>query len=431
MKLAWQIVDRLEAAGRRGWLVGGCVRDRLLGRPLKDVDIATSALPGEVLDLFARAEPTGLAHGTVTVIVQGLPFEVTTLRSESGYSDGRRPDEVRFIDNIHEDLSRRDFTINAMALERDGTLVDPFGGERDLSEGTLRAVGDPAARFDEDALRMLRAIRFAAEYGLRIEPDTWQALVRMSPRIAQIAMERVRMELERITEGADPAGGFRLLADSGLARHFKTPLPLDRLPTDAAAAFGDMAHCRDGVVRWARLLRILGLDGADAAELLRRFTFSRRKAADIAAVVAFDFESQAIPEGMEDGAALAWKRLVLRYGRAAAERWITLQSITPGSSVARQQAASGWLQTMSACTVAELAVSGRTLMDEAGVPAGPGLGELLQRLLERVAFGELPNERNNLIAAAVEMGRQQVRPESGPEFRTGRPDGTDNDGGST
>lgn len=413
LNLAWQIVDRLEASGRRAWLVGGCVRDKLLGRPLKDVDIATSAKPDEVLSLFERAEPTGLAHGTVTVIVKGVPYEVTTLRSESGYSDGRRPDEVRFIADIREDLSRRDFTVNAMALERDGKLVDPFGGERDLEAGILRAVGKPGERFGEDALRMLRAVRFAAEYGLAVEPATWRALVKMAPRIGQIAIERVRMELERITEGSDPAAGFLLLAESGLYRHFKTPLPLDRLPADPAAAFAGLVHCRDGVVRWARIFRILGLSAETASSLMKRLAFSRRKTAEISAVVAFDSEAAAIPDGTDDPTATAWKRLVLRHGRTAATRWLALQSVTPDASIARRQAAAGWLRAMPACSVAELAVSGRTLMEEAGVPAGPQLGALLNRLLEKVALGELPNARSELVEAAGEMAGNRLKKPDG------------------
>lgn len=399
LQRAWHIVERLEARGKQAYLVGGCVRDRLLGRPLKDVDIATSALPEEVLALFERAEPTGLAHGTVTVIIDGLPFEVTTLRSESGYSDGRRPDAVRFIDDIREDLSRRDFTVNAMALTRDGTLIDPFGGERDLADGILRAVGDPGERFGEDALRMLRAIRFAAEYGLAIDPETWHALLRLAPGIENIAIERVRAELERITEGADPARGFRLLADSGLNRHFKTPLPLDNLPERPGEALGDWEGCEDAVVRWARLFSVLGIGADEASRLLRRFTFSRRKTEDIAAVLAFEAGFAPL-DGRTDGeAALAFKRLVLRHGRQAANRWLAALSVTPGVGKALREAAGRWLDEMPAAAVGELAVGGRDLM-EAGLPAGPVLGRVLAGLLERVALGGLPNERERLLTEA-------------------------------
>lgn len=412
LSIAWQIVERLEKAGKRAYLVGGCVRDRLLGRPIKDADIATGALPEEVLALFERAEPTGLAHGTVTVIVRGMPFEVTTLRSESGYSDARRPDSVRFITDIREDLARRDFTINAMAIDRSGNLIDPFGGERDLADRTLRAVGNPKERFEEDALRMLRAIRFAAEYGLTIEEGTWRAIVDLAPRINLIAVERVRMELERITEGQDPARGFRLLADSGLARHFKTPFPLERLPAAPEETIGTMRNCRDGVVRWARLFAVLGIGAKEASGLMRRLTFSRRKTEDVASLLAFDEGSTHIAGRREGGAADEWKRLVLRHGRETAERWLQLAALAPGEDDGFRAEASRRLAEMPVMSLSELAVRGRDLM-EAGVASGPRLGVLLNRLLERVALGELPNDRQRLIEEAGRIG--EAIPQDNPE----------------
>jgi tRNA nucleotidyltransferase (CCA-adding enzyme) len=153
------IVRALENAGYRAYLVGGCVRDRWLGRPLNDIDIATSAKPEAVMELFGRTLPTGLQHGTVTVMEGGRPFEVTTFRRESGYSDGRRPDEVAFVDDLNEDLARRDFTFNAMAFSSEGELIDPYGGQDALRAGVVDCVGDAAERFGEDALRMVRAIR--------------------------------------------------------------------------------------------------------------------------------------------------------------------------------------------------------------------------------------------------------------------------------
>jgi tRNA nucleotidyltransferase (CCA-adding enzyme) len=402
LTLAWQIVDRLEAAGRRAWLVGGCVRDRLSGRPIKDVDIATSALPDEVLAMFERAEPTGLAHGTVTVILRGRPFEVTTLRSESGYSDGRRPDEVRFIDDIREDLARRDFTINAMALAKSGELIDPFGGKRDLESRLLRAVGDPRQRFAEDALRMLRAVRFAAEYGLAVEAGTWDAIVEMAPRIRMIAIERVRMELERITEGSDPAAGYRMLADSGLYRHFKTPLPLDRLTEKAADALGAMAACSDGAVRWVRLFASLGIGPEEAGRLMRGLTFSRRKTDEIAAALAFGTACGTLAGRKDGDASRAFKRLVLRHGKPAAERWLAARNLDPETGGTDLEPARAWLAEMPVADTKELAVGGRDLL-AAGLAQGRALGELLGALLERVALGELPNDRERLIGEAKAM----------------------------
>jgi len=416
LSLAWHIVGRLEERGWRAWLVGGCVRDRLLGRPLKDVDIATSARPEDVMALFERTEPTGLAHGTVTVILRGRPFEVTTLRTEGGYSDGRRPDEVRFIDDIREDLARRDFTINAMALARDGGLVDPFGGRRDLENRILRAVGDPRQRFGEDALRMLRAVRFAAEYGLSVEPGTWQAILAMAPRIGLVAAERVRMELERMTEGADPARGYRMLRDSGLYAHFRAQLPLDRLPEQPDRTLAGMAEAADGTVRWTRLFEAIGLDSGEAAGLMRRLTFSNRKTADVAGALAFGAGANAFAGRTDGEASRAFKRLVLRHGPRTAERWLMARSVAPDADRAFLEAARRWLAEMPAREPKELAAGGRDLI-RAGLAPGPAVGRILEKLLEGVALGELDNRRELLVSKALEMARAGTE---SPEGESGR-----------
>lgn len=188
----------LTRMGYEAYPVGGCVRDLLLGRVPGDVDACTSALPGEVMALFPDAIPTGLKHGTVTVPTLSGPVEITTFRAETGYADGRHPDAVAFGVGLTEDLARRDFTVNAMALDRDGRVIDPFGGREDLKAGMIRCVGDPDRRFAEDALRMLRAARFAAQLGFAIEEDTAAALKRNARRAALVSGERVKAELEKI-----------------------------------------------------------------------------------------------------------------------------------------------------------------------------------------------------------------------------------------
>ena len=171
------IVKRLQEQGKRGWVVGGCVRDLLSGRTPKDWDIATDARPTEVKRFFPRVIETGIQHGTVTVMVNKEPYEVTTLRGEGAYSDGRRPDKVEFVEDIVADLARRDFTFNAIALDPvDGHVIDPFGGRADLKAGVLRAVGDARERFAEDGLRILRAARFSATLGVRIDDATFSAM---------------------------------------------------------------------------------------------------------------------------------------------------------------------------------------------------------------------------------------------------------------
>jgi len=194
------ILSRLEAAGHEAYCVGGAVRDRLLGRAPGDWDVTTSALPEEVSALFApHALPTGLRHGTVTVKPEGVPgVEVTTYRRDGAYSDCRRPDSVEFTASLEEDLARRDFTVNAMALDLRGALADPFGGGEDLKRGLLRAVGEPEKRFGEDALRILRGLRLAAETGFALEEDTAAAMRQKSHTLLHLAPERVFSELNRL-----------------------------------------------------------------------------------------------------------------------------------------------------------------------------------------------------------------------------------------
>ena len=198
-----EILERLEAAGFEAWCVGGAVRDALLGREPGDWDVTTSAPPEAVLSLFApRALPTGLQHGTVTVKTgPGAGVEVTTFRRDGEYLDNRHPDHVEFTSSLAEDLSRRDFTVNAIAVDRRGELADPFGGREDLGRRVLRAVGRPEKRFEEDALRILRGLRFAARLGFAIEPETDEAIRRCAPLLKNIAPERIQAELTGILCG--------------------------------------------------------------------------------------------------------------------------------------------------------------------------------------------------------------------------------------
>ena len=191
----------LDALRRAGWAahpVGGCVRDLLLGRTPGDWDVCTDARPEQVMALFPRTAPTGLKHGTVTVLTEDGPVEVTTFRREGGYADGRHPDEVDFDATLAEDLARRDFTVNAMALDENGMVIDLYNGQLDLLRKVIRCVGDPDRRFGEDALRMLRALRFAAQLGFEIEPDTLAAVRRNAHRAEKLSGERIKAELEKI-----------------------------------------------------------------------------------------------------------------------------------------------------------------------------------------------------------------------------------------
>jgi poly(A) polymerase len=216
-ELAIEVVRRLRAAGHQAWLVGGCVRDLLLGRTPLDYDVATDARPDRVADLFERSEQVGAHFGVVLVRHLATQVEVATFRSDSSYSDGRHPDAVRFESDPRRDALRRDFTINALFLDPDTRQVLDFvGGRADLENGVVRAIGDPAARFQEDHLRLLRAVRFAARLGFSIEAETLAAMTRLHARIRDVAAERVRDELARILTEGGARRGFELLDQTGL-----------------------------------------------------------------------------------------------------------------------------------------------------------------------------------------------------------------------
>lgn len=198
-----ELLSRLENAGHKAYLVGGCVRDGLLGKNIHDLDITTSARPEQVMELLADLSPvpTGITHGTVTVTLDGAPAEITTFRIDGSYSDSRRPDSVVFTDDLEKDLARRDFTMNAVAMDLRGDIIDPFGGVSDIQQKIIRCVGQPRRRFTEDALRIMRTIRFASQLGFTIEPETRSALLELRTRLALVSPQRLREELDRLIMG--------------------------------------------------------------------------------------------------------------------------------------------------------------------------------------------------------------------------------------
>ena len=236
-------LDTLRRTGHAAYPVGGCVRDLLLGRTPGDWDVCTDARPERVMELFPRTVPTGLKHGTVTVRTEDGPVEVTTFRREGGYADGRHPDAVDFDATLAEDLARRDFTVNAMALDENGMVIDRYGGQTDLFRSVIRCVGDPDRRFAEDALRMLRAVRFAAQLGFSIEKGTLDAIRRSARRAENLSGERIKAELEKILLSPRPELAGELLR-LGLLAHLGGESRLSRpagAPGGAAGAGAPVA----------------------------------------------------------------------------------------------------------------------------------------------------------------------------------------------
>ncbi|WP_110112437.1 CCA tRNA nucleotidyltransferase [Bacillus sp. CGMCC 1.16541] len=210
------ILKKLEQNGHEAYFVGGAVRDSIIGREIGDVDIATSAKPEEVMSLFPKTIDVGIEHGTVVVLHEGEPYEVTTFRSEGEYDDFRRPSSVQFISSLKEDLQRRDFTINAIAMNRHGNIIDPFKGKEAIMNKGISTVGDASERFHEDALRMMRAIRFVSQLSFKLDDETKQAIKKHAKLLQHVSVERIKVEFEKLLQGANPIEAFALLADTKL-----------------------------------------------------------------------------------------------------------------------------------------------------------------------------------------------------------------------
>ncbi|WP_187355261.1 CCA tRNA nucleotidyltransferase ['Paenibacillus yunnanensis' Narsing Rao et al. 2020] len=447
---AGQVMSVLAERGREAYFVGGCIRDELLGRPVHDIDLTTSALPEEIMEAFPRCVPTGLAHGTVTVLQDGFSFEVTTYRTESGYADHRRPEHVSFVSDVKEDLRRRDFTINAICSGMDGKLLDPFGGAADLERRLVRCVGEAEERFDEDALRMLRCLRFAAVLDFRIAKNTWRGLLRQRDKLAHIAVERMRSEVERIVEGPHPQRGLALIARSGLLPRGKAPFPWTGVELAAAAAqLAGIGELQSARLRWALLLHALGQSAASADGLLRAWTFPGATRSAVAGVLrareAWLAALAEVPPGTPGGTEQLrrrWIAAVLAIGRAAAEGWLAVAEALPpgagggsaGPAAAEPAAEPGtgpaaspagppaaadaasapaappdtarlraWIAAMPLFTLGELAVTGGQVAARLDKRPGPWLGTLLQRLLLEVAAGALDNDPQVLLQEAQRM----------------------------
>ncbi len=278
---AAELLDTLHKAGYAAYVVGGCVRDSLLGLTPHDWDLCTSALPQQVMELFGaqRCIPTGLQHGTVTVKQSGALYEITTFRTEGTYTDGRHPDEVHFVPDVREDLARRDFTINAMAYNEKEGLVDPFGGQADLQSGIVRAVGVPRQRFTEDALRILRLYRFAARFGFAIDPPTAQAAQELCAHLDCVSVERIAEELAKLLSAPAPAAYL----DKKILLVILPELSSEALAAAKPVVDACPAGAENLPIRLAALLLSLGEDGT--RRTLRRLRCSNNRIEETAVLV--------------------------------------------------------------------------------------------------------------------------------------------------
>lgn len=432
---ACRVMHALDAAGYEAWAVGGFVRDALLGRPCSDVDIACSASWQEtkrVCELAGmRAHETGTQHGTITIVCDDEAFEVTTFRSDGQYKDARHPDAVTFVQTIEEDLARRDFTMNALAYRPDRGVLDPFGGQADMEHGVIRAVGNPYARFSEDALRILRACRFSSELGFSIEPATYEGMLANKGLLSHISAERVTHELERLLLG-EHAGDALLGCADALAAVLPELVAMkgfeQHTPYHIYDVLEHTARVIDGVpryplVRWAALFHDMGKPACFffdengtghfyghaavsvpiARGIMQRLTFSGTFMDKVLTLVLrHDDVVPAQPKPV--------KRMLARLG-GDTELFAALCDLKRGDargqspvySEGRIELADGLQRTLDdiiaaneAFTVKSLAISGRDVM-WLGVPQGPLVGSVLNEVLEAVIDEQVPNSADDLV----------------------------------
>lgn len=438
-----QVCERLRSHGERAWIVGGCMRDLLRGEEVADWDIATSARPQAVQRIFERVIPTGIDHGTVTVLVGDDSYEVTTLRGEGAYTDGRRPDSVSFVNSIEADLARRDFTVNAIAFDPiDQDLVDPFGGMADMDARVLRAVGDPKERFQEDGLRILRGARFVATLEFELEPDTERAFEQALETFKKVSAERVRDEWLKAMKANKPSRAFNVMRRTGILgvtypelldqvgceqnrwhaydvwRHTMEvldaaePTPIDRM----AALLHDVGKPRtrarsDKTGEWTFYHHeTIGADMAN--RWLRDYRFSNDERDHIVHLVRHHlicYDSE-----WSDAAVRRFIRRVQPERVDALLRLAHADALGKGLDVTAQLAAleelRGRIQAAfvagSALSASDLAISGGDLLSFFEGGPGPWVGALMRHLLDQVLEDPELNDRERLLALA-----QQLAPE--------------------
>lgn len=389
-----RIIGQLNEHGYEAYIVGGCVRDMLLGREPEDWDITTSALPEQVKAIFKRTIDTGIQHGTVTVMVDKTGYEVTTFRIDGEYRDGRHPSTVAFTPNLTEDLKRRDFTINAMAYNGATGFVDQFGGVEDLKRGIVRCVGEPMDRFTEDALRILRAIRFSAQLGFAIEERTYEAIRAIGPNLAKVSRERVQVELTKLLCSSHPER-IAMVYETGISAYVSETFhrmyggSADALPAVPAEIppkkhLRLSAFLRGGSPEQAvTVLKDLKLDN-DTISRVRTLTHWLGKRLVPEKPALRRVMSQVEPELFDD--LIMLKECLLGLG--------TLET---GEELARIRALTGEIRRDKDClSLRGLAVTGRDVMD-AGVKPGKAVGETLAALLELVLEEPSRNTRDYLL----------------------------------
>ena len=430
-----QFASIFRENGHRLYIVGGAVRDHLLGRKNSDYDFCTDAKPEEVIPMFRRVIPTGIKHGTVTVLFKGDSFEVTTFRTEGAYSDQRHPDSVTFVTDLSEDLSRRDFTVNAFAADcLDGSIIDLFDGMKDLKARTIRAIGNPRERFEEDALRLMRLARFCSKLGFEPDPETKEAATQLSASISNVSQERIYDELSKILMTEKPTVGLRLLEDIGVLEHILPELTecrrieqtkvgatdvLEHIynTVDAAAHFNysynvrlaallhDIAKPQTMIINPYGIMRFFGHDiksAQMARVVMRRLKCSNQLTDTVCNLI----ENHMVKyrDNWTDGAV---KRFIKRVGKENINELFELQWCDQIASEGKSKVEEydPFIRRIKELenqpmSVKDLAVSGDDLA-QAGIPKSKVMGEILDELLEMVIDYPTLNEKETLINQAI------------------------------
>lgn len=389
------VLQKIEQAGFEAYFVGGSVRDTILGDPIHDIDIATSAYPSEIKTIFKRTVDTGIEHGTVMILDHGQGYETTTFRTESGYQDYRRPDHVTFVRSLKDDLKRRDFTINALAMKENGEVIDLFAGLDDLNKHLIKAVGNPEERFHEDALRMMRAVRFASKLDFVIDKSTLKGIVNNAQLLEKIAIERIQVEFTKLLLGLNPAKGLRDFIDTGLFKY----CPGFESYEDGLnnlAKISDWSMINNEVDAWVALVFVLKVPLSKVNKLLCSWKLSNdlinQVNTALRMLVKFNNNSWSITDLFSCG----------------------LQGLRTACNVANfVQLGIDTNQVMADYKALpihdkhELTINGGNLIKEAGVKPGPNMGRILTKLLNEVVTGKVINDHDALLKRTQSLLKEE------------------------
>ena len=373
---ALPVLKQINEAGYEAYFVGGSVRDLLLNRHIHDVDIATSAYPMAIKQIFKKTIDTGIKHGTVTVLYEGESYEITTFRTESGYQDFRRPDHVTFVQNLSEDLKRRDFTINALAMDVDGNVIDHFDGLGDLDKHLIRAVGKAENRFHEDALRMMRAVRFMSQLQFTLEPETEQAISDNHELLSKISVERIRDEFVKMGIAPGSQKAFQIFLDTGLSEE----VPGFKGKKENLAIYPQLNFSPTTEANlWALMIILLKLPNEKIPSFMRMWKNSNAMERQVADIVAFfDLISSRAPNNYD----------LYQAGLETIASTIDLAHIL-GQPINGSALVDGY-EALPIKNSHDLVINGHFLLKN-GIPAGPRVGLLLEEIKKAVLEGVISN----------------------------------------